>query len=116
MNHIKVTYGIEGGKSSNSHLRTALKVLLDESVILLAKGTGYSNGYYKIASKGKNKIRNHHLKVQLMLTIKSLLINHVHSQNLHHKVKLMVKDVVVPVQKCNQNLRIKVNLLAVNQQ
>ncbi|CAF3438646.1 unnamed protein product [Rotaria socialis] len=55
LNHIKVTYGIEGGKSSNNHLRAALEALLEESVISLAKGTGYINGYYRITSKGKKQ-------------------------------------------------------------
>ncbi|CAF1478383.1 unnamed protein product [Rotaria magnacalcarata] len=55
LNHIKVTYGIEGGKTSNNHLRAALKALLEESVISLAKGTGYINGYYRIVSKGKKQ-------------------------------------------------------------
>jgi len=52
LNHIKSTYGIEGGKSANTHLRAALEALLEESVISLTQGTGYNNGYYRI-TKGK---------------------------------------------------------------
>jgi len=53
LNHIKNTYGIESGKSANSHLRAALETLLENKVVSLAKGTGYSNGYFRIAAKGK---------------------------------------------------------------
>jgi len=55
MNHIKTTYGIESGKSANSFLRSALKSLLEDSVISLSKGTGLNNGYYSMASKGKKR-------------------------------------------------------------
>jgi len=57
LNHIKSTYGIESGKTANSHLRAALETLLENSVVSLAKGTGYSNGYYKITTKGKKPAR-----------------------------------------------------------
>ncbi|CAF1490872.1 unnamed protein product, partial [Adineta steineri] len=53
MNHIRSSYGINSGKIANSHLRSALEALLEDSVISLAKGTGYSNGYYRISAKGK---------------------------------------------------------------
>jgi len=53
LNHIKSTYGVESGKSANKHLRSALETLLEESIVALAKGTGYSNGYYRMTPKGK---------------------------------------------------------------
>jgi len=53
LNHIKSTYGLDSGKSANTHLRAALEALLKDNVVSLAKGTGYSNGYFRIAAKGK---------------------------------------------------------------
>ncbi|CAF3541814.1 unnamed protein product [Rotaria sp. Silwood1] len=71
LNHIKNTYGVESGKSANSHLRSALEALLEESIITLAQGkfliyvfhiiyslsigTGYSNAYYRITPKGRKQ-------------------------------------------------------------
>jgi len=53
LNYLKSSYGIEGGKAVNTYLRSALEALTKDSVISLSKGTGPSNGYYRIASKGK---------------------------------------------------------------
>jgi hypothetical protein len=52
-NHMKSTYGIENGKVTNNHFRAAMEALLEESIIALASGTGYSNGYYRMTRKGK---------------------------------------------------------------
>lgn len=49
---IKQNYGVDS-KVLNSRLRIAVKTLLDESVITLAKGTGYSDGHFRLAPKGK---------------------------------------------------------------
>jgi len=116
--HLKNTYGIEGGKIANSHLRSALEALLEDSVITLAKGTGYNNGYYRIASKGKKSNKkgspspkkvDHDQKVNKV--VKKILKHH--KVNLDHQVK--VNHLVVnQLQKVNLDHQVKVNQLVVN--
>jgi len=107
LNHLKTTYGIESGKSANKYLRAALEALLEESVIALAKGTGYNNGYYRITPKGKNlKPDDQHQKKNHL---------HVQDQNQNQLNKLLVV-VNGQVQKVNHNLRKKVKLVLVNHQ
>jgi len=53
LNYLKTTYGVESGKSVNSHLRTALEGLLEDKTISVTKGTGYGSNYYKLEAKGK---------------------------------------------------------------
>lgn len=54
LNHLKNTYGVEGGKTANSHLRSALEALIADKTIALAKGSGVSDGYFRITPKGKD--------------------------------------------------------------
>jgi len=54
LNYIISNYGLEHGKSVNTHLRSALEALVEEKVVSLAKGTGYHNGYYRITKAKKS--------------------------------------------------------------
>lgn len=52
--NIKEKYGVDS-KVLNSRLRIAVKTLLDENIITLAKGTGYSNGHFRLTTRGKTR-------------------------------------------------------------
>lgn len=50
--NIKEKYGVDS-KVLNSRLRIAVKTLLDENIVVLAKGTGYSDGHFRLKTRTK---------------------------------------------------------------